>query len=173
MPAVAGLRGTGDWGADERPKNFRDLILFRNPNGTAPIFALMARVQKESTNDAEFSWWDEPNDLIRLTVNGALVAADTTIVVDSGDPSSTNPDNVWGLATHLVPGDYLLVEPTTDVATFSNEVLEVVSVVSGTEFTVKRAASGSTAAIIADNADRKSTRLNSSHTDISRMPSSA
>ncbi len=56
MAAVAGLRGTGDWGTDERPKNFREMILWRNPNGTAPIFALMARVQKESVNDPEFSW---------------------------------------------------------------------------------------------------------------------
>lgn len=56
MAAVAGLRGTGDWATDERPKNFREFILFRNPNGTAPIFALMARVQKESTDDPEFSW---------------------------------------------------------------------------------------------------------------------
>ena len=27
--AVAGLRGTGDWAADERPKNFREMILWR------------------------------------------------------------------------------------------------------------------------------------------------
>jgi len=56
MAAVAGLRGTGDWATDERPKNFREYILWRSPNGTAPIFALMSRVQKESVNDPEFSW---------------------------------------------------------------------------------------------------------------------
>lgn len=27
--AVAGLRGTGDWATDERPKNFREMILWR------------------------------------------------------------------------------------------------------------------------------------------------
>lgn len=27
--AVAGLRGTGDWAMDERPKNFREMILWR------------------------------------------------------------------------------------------------------------------------------------------------
>jgi hypothetical protein len=41
--AIAGLRGTGDWGTDERPKNFREMILWLNPNGTAPIFALSSR----------------------------------------------------------------------------------------------------------------------------------
>ena len=152
MAAVAGLRGTGDWATDERPKNFRELILFRNPNGTAPIFALMAKVQKESVDDPEFSWWDEPNDIVRLQVNGALTNVATTVVVDSPDPSDTAPDNVYGLATHLVPGDLLLVEPAADAATFDNEVLEVATVVSATNFTVTRGAAGSTAAAIADNA---------------------
>ena len=151
MAAVAGLRGTGDWGTDERPKNFRELILFRNPNGTAPIFALMARVQKESVNDPDFSWWDEPNDIIRLTVNGALSAGDLTVVVDSADPSASAPGNVWGVATHLVAGDLLLVEPTADNATYDHEIIEVVSVASETSFTVKRGAAGTTAAAIADN----------------------
>lgn len=151
MSAVAGLRGTGDWATDERPKNFRELILWRNPNGSTPIFALMARVPKESTDDPDFSWWDEPNDLLRLQVNGALGSGDTTIIVDSGDPSASAPGAVYGLATHLKAGDLLMVEPATDAATFNPEVLEVTGVVSATEFTVKRGASGTTAAAIADN----------------------
>jgi hypothetical protein len=151
MAAVAGLRGTGDWGTDERPKNFREMILFRNPNGTAPIFALSARIQKESVDDPEFSWWDEPNNLIRLQVAGALGSGDTTVVVDSLDPTAANPDLVWGVASHLKPGDLLLVEPATDVATFVNEVLEVVTVLSDTSFTVKRGASGTSANSIAND----------------------
>ena len=75
MAAVAGLRGSGDWGTDERPTNFREFINFRNPNGTTPIFGLMARVQKESVDDPQFSWWDEQNDIIHLVINGALTAA--------------------------------------------------------------------------------------------------
>ena len=151
MSGVAGLRGTGDWGTDERPKNFREMILFRNPNGSAPIFGLMSRVQKESVDDPEFNWWDEPNDIIRLTVNGALGAGDTIIVVDSSDPSASAPGNVWGVATHLVPGDLLLKEPTADNATYDHEIIEVVSVQSETQFTVKRGAAGTTAAAIAND----------------------
>lgn len=151
MSAVAGLRGTGDWGTDERPKNFREFILRRNPNGSAPIFALMARVQKESTDDPEFSWWDEPNDIVRVTVNGALVAADTVVTIDSADPDASNPQLVWGTGQHLKPGDLLLVEPAADAVAFTQEVIEVVSVISDTQFTVKRGVSGTTAAAIADN----------------------
>jgi hypothetical protein len=94
---------------------------------------------------------DEPNDLLRLQVNGALLAGDTTVVVDSADPSSSAPGNVWGVAKHLVPGDLLLVEPLTDVATFANEYIKVVSVISDTTFTVERGAAGSVAAAIGDD----------------------
>lgn len=152
MAAVAGLRGTGDWATDERPKNFRELILFRNPNGMAPIFALMARVQKDSTDDPEFSWWDEPNDLVRLQVNGALGSGDTTIIVDSPDPDAANPKRNWGVAQHLKAGDLLLVEPTLDAAVFAHEVIRVISVSSNTEFVVERGASGTTPAAIANDA---------------------
>lgn len=151
MAAVAGLRGSGDWATDERPKNFREMILWRNPHGSAPIFALMSRVKKESVNDPEFSWWDEPTGILRLRVNGALSAGDLTFVVDSSDPSATSPGNVWGVATHLKAGDLLLVEPATDHATYDHEIVEVVSVASETQFVVKRGRAGTTAASIADN----------------------
>ncbi len=151
MAAVAGLRGTGDWATDERPKNFREMILFRSPNGSSPIFALMARVQKESVNDPDFSWWDEPTGIIRLQVNGALGAGDLTVVVDSADASTSSPGNVWGVATHLAPGDLLLVEPATDNATYDHEIIEVAAVASETQFTVKRGRAGTTAAAIAND----------------------
>ena len=149
--AVAGLRGTGDWGTDERPKNFRAGILRFNPNGTAPIFALTGKGKKRTTNDPEFSWWCEGNTLIRLQVNGALVAADTLITVDTLDPTSTTLGANWGTATNLKGGDILLVEPLTDNATFNHELLEVDTVMSDTQFSVKRGAGGTTAASIAND----------------------
>lgn len=152
MTAVAGLRGTGDWATDERPKNFREMILWRNPNGNTPIFGLSAKVQKESTDDPDFSWWDEPNDLVRLESSAAHVAGDTTINVDSADPSTSAPGNVWGLATHLVPGDMLMVEPAADNATFDHEVIQVVNVLSATQFTALRGQAGTTPAAIGNNA---------------------
>lgn len=151
MTAVAGLRGTGDWGTDERPKNFRELIMFRNPNGSAPLFALTARIASESVNDPEFNWWDEPNDLIRLEINGALNSTATAFVVDSPDPDAANPGRVYGLATHLKPGDLLMVEKT-EAQVLDNELIQVLTVTSGTAFTATRGVAGSAAAAIADNA---------------------
>ena len=152
MSAVAGVRGTGDWATDERPKNFREYILWRNPNGTTPVLGLMAKVGKESTDDPEFAWWDEPVDIVRVQVNGALGTTDTTITIDSTDNSTANPDNSWGVGGHLVPGDILMVEPSADAATFTVEYVEVTQGISDTQFVVRRAVAGSTAATIADNA---------------------
>lgn len=176
MAAVAGLRGTGDWATDERPKNFREFIQFRNPNGTAPIFGLMSRAQKESVDDPEFSWWDEPNDIIHLLVNGAVGANVTTIVVDSADPSDTAPDNRWGLATHLVSGDLLLADPTgnVDIAQLTatnHEIMEVDTIISGTTFTVKRGAAGTTPIAIANN--DKLTKIGSTFEEGTAAPRAA
>lgn len=151
MAAIAGLRGTGDWGTDERPKNFREMIMFRNPNGASPIFALMSRVQKESVDDPEFAWWDEPNDIVRLQVAGALSSSATEVVVDSSDPSSGSPGIVYGTALNLKPGDLLLVEPAADNATYNHEIIEVVSVTSATTFSVRRGAAGTTPASISND----------------------
>lgn len=138
--AVAGLRGSDDWGTDERPKNFREMILWRDPNGQTPLTALMSKMRTESTDDPEFSWWEEELKPIRLTVSSALNTAATTVVVDAGD------------ATNLVAKDLLLVEATPVAqATYQFEIIKVSSVTSATQFVVTRAQSGTSGAPIADN----------------------
>src|SRR5262245_49369045 len=151
MSGIAGLRGTGDWGTDERPKNFREGILRFNPNGTAPIFALSSRAKKRSVDDPEFAWWNEGNVLTRLQASAAHLSTDTTINVDSGDPSASNLGANLGTATNLKPGDILLVEPLADAASFTAELVEVDDVISDTQFTVRRGAGGTTPAAIAND----------------------
>ncbi len=153
MSGVAGLRGTGDFSTDERPKNFREMILFLSPNGSSPIFALTSKAKKKSVDDPEFAWWNETNVLIRLQVNGQAAAGATTITVDSADPTATTLDVNRGTATNLKAGDLLMVEPTSDAVTFTPEILEVASNPSSdTSIVVRRGVSGTTAATIADNA---------------------
>ena len=153
MPAFAGVRGTGDWGADERPKNFREMILWMNPKGTAPIFALSSRMGKKTVDDPEFAWWAEPNDLVRLRVNGALdnAAGSTGVAVDSVDPNADDLQTHYGTALNLTPGDLLMVEPAADAAEFTPEILKVTAVAGANNFTVARGAAGSARAAIPDN----------------------
>lgn len=150
--AIAGLRGTGSFGADERPKSFREMILFRRPNGDAPVFALSARASAETVSDPEHSWYDESLDIVRLTTSAALDTTETLVEVSGTDPDAANPDRVYGSAEHLVPGDLLLVETNAFGSTFAPEILEVVQVLSPTQFVAKRGAAGTTAANIASGA---------------------
>lgn len=150
MAGIAGLRGTGDWSTDERPKNFREAILFYEPEGDAPIFAMTAKAGKKSVDDPEFAWWSEPMTHVRLIVNGALGSTDTLITVNSADPTSTTMTALYGTATNLKPGDILLVEPSADNATFNHELIEVDTALSPTQFVAKRGAGGTTAASISN-----------------------
>ena len=134
--AFAGLRGTGDWGVDERPKNFREMILWRNPNGSAPLTALMSKMKTEKTDDPEFAWWEEEQNAINVVIDGISLAADTALELVSG-----------GLL--LVPGDLLLISKT-EVAGYDNEIMEVTAVTDDTNIVVARGAAGSTAADTVD-----------------------
>jgi len=135
MVAIAGLRGTGDWATDERPKNFREIILWRNPNGQAPLTALMARMKTESVDDPEFNWWEEQNTPLRVQLDATGASA-----------SSTSFGLVAG-GLDLVPGDLLLVETGTEPSAYSTaELVEVSSVTSDTAIVVKRGAAGTTGA---------------------------
>jgi hypothetical protein len=153
MSGVAGLRGTGDWGVDERPKDFRDNILFFNPNGEAPIFALSAKAGKRVVKDPEFAWWCEGNALVRLQTTAATyAAADTVFTVGTADPGTTTLGANYGTATNLKGGDLLMVEPATETTTYAPEIIEVDTVLSDTQFTAKRGAAGSTAGTIGASA---------------------
>jgi hypothetical protein len=128
----AGLRGTGSYGTDERPKEFREMILWLQPNSKA---------KTQKTSDPEFAWWEEVQTICRVTINnvGGYNAAATTLTIDSG-----------GL--QLNAGDVLQYEKPTETATYDNEFLRVVSVTNDTTIVVQRGVAGSTAGNLADDA---------------------
>lgn len=134
MPAIAGLRGTGDWGTDERPKNFRETILFRDPNGMSPLTALLAKTKSESTDDPEFAWWEEQLQALRVTMDATGAAAASTAF------------GLTGGGLDFVPGDLILVEKA-DAVVYDNEIVEVSSITSDTAIVVKRGQCGTTAAV--------------------------
>ena len=138
MPALNGLRGTGDWGTDERPKNFRETILWRQPNGMTPITGLLSKVSSEKTTDPEFAWWEEELNTLTVTETTGLAA----------NTGSTTINASGGGCFQFVPGDTLLVDKV-DQVTYDNEMIEVASVASDTQMTVVRAVAGTTVAAIA------------------------
>lgn len=138
----AGLRGTGSYGTDERPKNFREMILWLQPNGKAPLFALTSRARTQRTDDPEFAWWEEVMTICRVRINnlGGYNNAATVLTVDGGD------------ARELIPGDLLQYEKPTETGLYDNEILRVVSVQSATQITVTRGFAGTTPGNLADDA---------------------
>lgn len=135
MAAITGLRGTGEFSTDFRPKNYRELFTLLEPNGNAPLNALLAMGSSESTNDPEYkNFRDELPDR-KLTVNGAVASASTgTITIDASD------DNKFAVAGAIV------------VNSGTGEVMHVTADTSSTTLTVTRNIGGTTFQI-ADNAE--------------------
>ena len=149
--AIAGLRGTGSWSADERPKNFRETILWLNPNGVAPLTALLSKMSEESTDDPEFAWFEETLGHVRIQATAAALATDTTLSVTG--------------ALNLVKGDILLYE--TDDG--QSELMEVTAdPTSDTSVTVARGVAGSTA--VAISANDYLTKIGNAHEEGARAP---
>lgn len=142
--AIAGLRGTGDMGTDERPKNFREMILWRSPNGMAPLTALMSKMRSESTDDPEFAWWEEELNQVRLQTFYTTGYSTTDVTLTVTTAGAQNGQD-------LVPGDILLVEKAIASAAYDHELVVVSSITSSSVIVVARAFAGTSAAPIANS----------------------
>lgn len=140
MPAVAGLRGTGtaDWATDERPKNFREMILWRDPNGMTPLTALMSKMAEESVDDPEFAWYEEELKPIRIKVSAIATTGQAALTIDTAEDAT---------ALDLVAGDLLMVEKLEVAASaYPFEIVEVSADPSASNaLTVTRGAANTTA----------------------------
>lgn len=135
MAAIQGLRGSGEFSTDFRPKNYRELFTLMEPNGNAPLNALLAMGSSEPTDDPEFkNFRDELPDR-KLSVNGAVASTSTgTITIDASD------DNKFAVAGAIV------------VNSETGEVMHVTADTSSTTLTVDRNIGGTTHQI-ADGAE--------------------
>ena len=133
--AIQGVRGTGEFTSDFRPKNYRELFTLLEPNGNAPLNALLSMGSSEATDDPEYkNFRDELPDR-KLKVNGAVASTSTTSI--TVDASADNKYAVNGA---------ILVNATT------GEVMRVSADTTGTTLTVVRNIGGTTHQI-ADNAE--------------------
>lgn len=75
MTAIEGLRGTGSFSSDARPTNYRELYTMLEPNGNAPLNALLSMGRSESTDDPKFNnFRDELPDRV-VSADGAVAVA--------------------------------------------------------------------------------------------------
>ena len=134
MAALQGLRGTGEFNTDFRPKNYRELFTLLEPNGNAPLNALLSMTSSESTDDPEFKNFRDELPERALSVNGAVSSASTTaITIDAGN------DNLFA------------VKGTIVVNSETGEVMRCTADSTATGLTVERNIGG-TSHTIADDA---------------------
>lgn len=84
MSAFIGMRGTGDWATDERPKSWREGILYLYPNGDMPLTAIMSKMSSETVTDAEFNWWTKSLASQACTITGRYTDAALSSAYVSG-----------------------------------------------------------------------------------------
>lgn len=85
--AFLGMRGNGDWVTDQRPKSWREVILYRYPNGMAPLTAILSKMSSERTTDPEFNWWTKSLPTQRATVTGRYTDESLATSYTSGGSS--------------------------------------------------------------------------------------
>lgn len=109
-PAVTG----GFAPVEIRPKNWRETLLLLYPNSSeaakAPLTALTSMMKSESTDDAEFNWFEKILDNRRVAITANLPATSAGAVTVAG-----------GGCFKFKAGDLLLVEATKEVVRVASD----------------------------------------------------
>jgi hypothetical protein len=63
----------------QRPKNWREKILYLYGNGTLPLTGLTSRMGSEATNDPEFNWWDQTIEATTFSFTAGEVYTEATL----------------------------------------------------------------------------------------------
>lgn len=134
MAGVNGLRGTGEFGTDFRPTNYRELYTLLEPNGTAPLNALLSMGSSQSTDDPKYNnFRDElPDRKMKFDSSGGTGAGTTALQMDIGDA---------GVA-FVVAGSIIVNSETGEVmrataaGNVSNYQINVVRNIGGSSFSI-------------------------------------
>jgi len=132
MTAIAGLRGTGEFSTDFRPTNYRELFTLLEPNGTAPLQALMSMTSGSSTDDPKYNHFrDElPDRVVTINNGSGYNASATALTID------TDTD------VQFIVTDTTLTNMTT------GEIMRATADSTGTTITVARNIGGTSFAIV-------------------------
>lgn len=93
---ILGLLNTESSGID-RLKNFRRMVFYNYPNGSAPLIALLSMLKEESTNDPEFSIYEK-----RLAEQRSTTTVATTAGTWSATGSDTDLANPFNMVANTI-----------------------------------------------------------------------
>ena len=146
--ALAGLRGTGEWPSSLAPETMTGMLIKTRRAGMAPIFALTEKGRNSTITTPTFEWTSQKEDVIILEMSAGVAAGDTLLTVTGDMPDTTDYSKQYGSAKMLKPGDILRVQPSTESASYDDELVLVEQVLGDTSLVVKRGFAGTTAASI-------------------------
>jgi len=84
MTAFLGMRGNGDWVADQRPKSWREAMLYLYPNGSMPLTAILSKMKSEQVTDPQFYWWTKTLPNQAATITGVYTDSGLSTAYTSG-----------------------------------------------------------------------------------------
>lgn len=113
-----GMRGNGDWVADQRPMNWREQILYLYPNGMAPLTAILSMMGSEKVDDPQFHWWTQEQSAVGGAVAGVYTLPDMTAAYVGGGVAG---DVIYisittALANRIREGHQILLRDASDYA---------------------------------------------------------
>ena len=79
MAAFMGMRGTGDFTTNSEPESWQEGVLYQQPNGIAPLFAMLSMFDRGSVNASKYHWFTYSTPL-----RGLDVTAGSAIYTDEG-----------------------------------------------------------------------------------------
>ncbi|MBC2741585.1 MAG: DUF5309 family protein [Desulfosarcina sp.] len=140
MPTILGLRDVANFTSDERPKDWREMILRLYPRSEqkAPLNALIAGMKREPAVDAEFNWFEKDNPSRKTAINYSTGynTTVTSVAVDSSAPFraddlvlNTTTDEVMRVTTDPTAGTTLVFARgwgSTKAAITDNDELVVI-----------------------------------------------
>jgi len=96
VTGIQGLRGAGQFDKDHRPTNYRTAFTMLEPNGNAPLQALLAFAASESSDDPVFNnFRDELPDRVMVVATGDATQSPTIDLTAS-------PENTFAIKNALV-----------------------------------------------------------------------
>lgn len=130
--AIQGLRGSGTFTEVFRPRNYRELFTLLEPNGTAPLNALLSMASSEETDDPEYrNFRDElPERRMTIDMAGGAAAGITALTLTTSD------NNRYAIAGAII------------VNSRTGEVMRVTADTTATALTVQRNVGGTSLAIL-------------------------
>lgn len=126
-----GMQGVGDWETNQIPDNYRELIMWLDPNGTAPLLAMSSKAGKSrATDNSDFNYYTQYLPRQGGTYQSAGIYADQSLLTAyttggvAGDTlyaqvAASSATRGVALVGEFTPGQQVVlrytVDPTADV----------------------------------------------------------